>query len=299
MSSWNNGKAHFRERKTRVQPQLPIASQQIIQINPTNDTSNPSKYVLNKTNNKGNDAVICAIAFEEEPYIDEWIRYNIALGFSHIYIYDNSESNTLKDRNSTKVSVFHYPGDKQMFITRNIFCQTYKTKHTWVAHIDIDEFIVLKKHTTIIDFLNEYNDCESIALNWIMFGTSNEIEYRDEPITKRFQMCSKSVNDHYKCITKIKNIDQCLHSHRPVLHSGYIYDTNRKIVNNIYNPDGDNNIACIHHYYSKSEEEFKLKIRRKMVDEAPKRDMSLLNGLHLRDNDIYNSDAWDFYSKHI
>ena len=51
MSSWSN-KVHFRERKTFI-----------------------------------NDAIVCAIALNEELYIDEWIKYNLALGFSHIYIY--------------------------------------------------------------------------------------------------------------------------------------------------------------------------------------------------------------------
>jgi acyl-CoA dehydrogenase len=52
---------------------------------------------LNKTYN---DAVICAIALNEERYIDEWIQYNLFLGFSHIYIYDNSSNNVLKNKKS-------------------------------------------------------------------------------------------------------------------------------------------------------------------------------------------------------
>jgi len=62
MSLWSN-RVHFRERKTSI-----------------------------------NDAVVCAIALNEDLYIDEWITYNMALGFSHIYIYDNGE--TLKDKKS-------------------------------------------------------------------------------------------------------------------------------------------------------------------------------------------------------
>jgi hypothetical protein len=84
-----------------------------------------------------------------------------------------------------------------------------------------------------------------------------------------------------------------------MLNKGSIYDTNRKIITDIFNPDGDDLVACIHHYYTKSEEEFKSKIERRMVDEAPKRSTSLLDGVHLRDNDVYNSDAWNFYSRHL
>ena len=38
---------------------------------------------------------LMAIALNEDPYIDEWIKYNLMIGFDHVYIYDNSEGNTL------------------------------------------------------------------------------------------------------------------------------------------------------------------------------------------------------------
>jgi hypothetical protein len=295
MSSWSGGKVHFRERKM-PHPKIttPISPIPILNIPVSQNLSN---YVFNSKNI--NDAVICAIAFEEEPYIDEWIAYNLVLGFSHIYIYDNSNTFTLKNKNTNNVTVIHFPGEQKMLQSRDIFILQYKNKHKWVAHIDIDEFIVLKKHNNIIDFLNDYDDCDSIAINWLMFGTSNEINYRNEPVTKRFQYCSKDINQHYKCISKIKSINRCVHSHKPLLHNGSIYDTNRKVINDIFNPNGDYNVACIHHYYTKSEEEFKEKIERRMVDEHPKRQKLLLEEVHKRDNDVFNSDAWDFYSKHL
>ena len=67
--SWNNGRIHFREKKSGSK----------------------------------NDAVICAIALHEEPYIDEWIQYHLALGFSHIYLYDNSNDHILKNNHLRSV----------------------------------------------------------------------------------------------------------------------------------------------------------------------------------------------------
>lgn len=235
-----------------------------------------------------NDAVVCAIALEEDLYIDEWIKYNIALGFSHIYIYDNG--GTLKDKKSDRVTVIPFPGEMKMLQSRDIFTLQYKNKHKWCAFIDIDEFIVLKKHNHIMEFLNEY-DYDSIALNWLMFGTSNEKEYRDEPVTKRFRYCS--ISDGYKCISKLKSINIHISSHKPQI-KGHVYDTNRNIVTELYNK-GDYNIACIHHYWTKSEEEFKLKLQKRMADEHPKRSMDLLIDIHSKNNDVYNSDAWDFF----
>lgn len=273
MSSWNSGKIHFREKRTRV------------------------TLIQSLTDNV--DAVICAIMLNEERYIDEWIKYHLFLGFSHIYIYDNSDDNVLKDKHSDRTTIIHYPGKTKQLEVYNIFIPQYKSKHIWVAFIDCDEFIVLKKHDNILSFLNQYNNCTSIALNWLMFGTNNEKEYRDEPVTKRFTYCSNYINNHIKCITKLSYIDNYENPHRPVLLKGVIFDTNKNLIIDSLNPGGDAKIACIHHYYTKSEQEFREKLERGRADIVEKRSLDELHNIHSKNNDIYNSDAWDFYSKNI
>jgi hypothetical protein len=53
--------------------------------------------------------------------------------------------------------------------------------------IDIDEFVVLKKHDNIIDFMEEHcsEDCGQISLNWNMMTVSNETDYRPVPTLMR------------------------------------------------------------------------------------------------------------------
>jgi hypothetical protein len=284
MSSWASGRIHFREKKMSI----PLIENSIV-----NNT--PSNFLKNTHHN---DAVICSIALNEERYIDEWIKYHLFLGFSHIYIYDNSDDNILKNKQSDRITIIHYPGKTKQLEVYNIFISEYKSKHIWAAFIDCDEFIVLKKHDNILSFLNQYNNCGAIALNWLMFGTSNQKEYRDEPVTKRFTYCSKNIHNHIKCIAKLSYIDNYENPHRPVLLKSVIFDTNRNLVPDSLNPDGDNKIACIHHYYTKSEQEFREKIERGRADIIQKRNLDELHGIHSKNNEIYNSDAWDFYSKY-
>jgi len=246
-----------------------------------------------------NDAVICAIALHEEPYIDEWIQYHLFLGFNHIYIFDNSNTFTLKDKKSNKVSIIHFPGQTKQLEAYDLFVRMYHTKHKWAAFIDIDEFIVLKKHNYILDFLNDYNNCNTVVLNWIMFGTSHLQDYSNEPVTKRFQLCSNKMDIHFKSICKLSSIQRYINPHRPLLRVGDIYDTNLNIIMDYSNERGSTNIACIHHYYTKSENEFRNKINRGRADIIEKRNLLELDHIHERNNDIHNSDAWDFYSKHI
>src|SRR6185437_4283619 len=94
---------------------------------------------------------ICAIALDEESYLDEWIDYHHKLGFNHIYLYDNSPDHKLKDLNGTQVQVIHYPGSVKQMAAFNDCLKNAQKKDTseWIAFLDIDEFIILKKHAHI------------------------------------------------------------------------------------------------------------------------------------------------------
>jgi hypothetical protein len=244
------------------------------------------------------DAVICCIARNEERYIDEWIRYHLLRGFAHIYIYDNSHDHSLRNKKSEKVTVIHLPGDLQQLVAYDAFVLGYRQKHTWCAFIDCDEFIVLKRHRTIMEFLREYQDCKAIILYWKMFGTNHEAAYRDEPVTKRFTRCADHINPHFKSICQLRYIHKYINPHKPLLTTGTICDTNRRIVplDDYRMEGGDDKVACIHHYYSKSEQEFVEKIERGRADVSTKISRTELDDLHSRNNDVWNTEAWDFYS---
>ena len=42
-------------------------------------------------------AAICAIQKQGLKYVDEWVDYHMGIGFTTIYLYDNSEDFELKD----------------------------------------------------------------------------------------------------------------------------------------------------------------------------------------------------------
>ena len=293
MSSWSGGRVHFRERKL---PNLQnISEPNIVQTKPieSNISSAPSRWVIPKYT-----AVICAIALNEEKYIDEWIKYHIALGFQHIYIYDNSIEYSLKSKESSVVTVIPFPGPEKQLQAYDIFVTTYKNKHKWAAFIDCDEFVVLKKHTNIISFLNDYNDCECVGLNWLFFGTSNEKYYRNEPITKRFTLCSNDIDLHIKSICQLNKIYKYTLPHLPILLEGNTYNTAKEIINHHFNQSKNCDVAILHHYYTKSEEELKEKINRPRPDSQLKRNNNF-EWLCTQYNDVKNTDAWDFYSKNV
>jgi hypothetical protein len=142
---------------------------------------------------------------------------------------------------------------------------------THAIHIDIDEFIVLKKHANIVDFINEYIKCPNnnlfcggIAINWKFFGSSgHEIETND-PVTQRFTMTSLLGDKHIKTLFNVKLFEKYNTCHDIKVNNKYykIKSTNGQTIIGPFNDNPDTTIIQLNHYKCKTFPEF-LKIRQR------------------------------------
>jgi len=216
--------------------------------------------------------VIVAIAKLEQDYIEEWVKYHLALGFDFIYLYDNEDIptyNKILTKYANKMKIIHYPGNnfKQpvQYKILDDFNNNYMHKNniTHVIHIDIDEFICLKIHSNIKHFIDEYfiDDCAGIGINWVHFGSSNHTKKTNEPITQRFIMCQEKADRHIKILFSVLDINpdnlfKTLHNVNTI-NNKHIKSTNGLAISNIYNLLPDTSIIQLNHYKCKTYEEFK------------------------------------------
>lgn len=63
---------------------------------------------------------------------------------------------------------------------------TYMWNLSLQAFIDVDEFLVLKQHDTIDEFLSMHLPKGALAISWHIFGTGYTDNYTPLPVTKRF-----------------------------------------------------------------------------------------------------------------
>ena len=251
---------------------------------------------------KGNDEfplpVLVCIAKLEQNYIKEFVHYHLALGFSRIYLFDNEDVPTYADILRTyidagKLVVTHLPGNnhsvindagQQMFIpvqylALHIFTQQIMPdpQITHVAHIDIDEFIVLKKHNNICEFINEYikGDCAGIGMNWRFFGSSFNNDPITKPVVERFTMCAEKGDKHIKTIFRKDRFLQFDGCHTIKTKSGHIKSTDGTIIVGPYNQMAPIDVIQVNHYKCKTLAEFRY-IRTRMradVVGGPKEDV--------------------------
>jgi hypothetical protein len=237
-----------------------------------------------------NVALAC-IAKNETLYIEEWIQYHLYLGFDKVFVYQNDWRLQL---DSPLVEKIEFDGGGRQTEAYNNFLSTYYNDYEWVAFFDVDEFLVLKQHDSVKSFLNRYNEFDGVAINWYLFGDNNQPSPTNNySVLSRFTKRSKKIDKHIKCIVKT-NIDSKYNIHSPV--RGNIVDCNKNMVIGDFNERGDDSIAQINHYFTKTRDEWKLKKER---GRASAKNAMRLDGdfdLHNK-NEVEDLTALNFFVK--
>lgn len=256
-----------------------------------------------------NIALVC-IAKDEDNYIDEWIEYHLKLGFSKIIIHQNDWRYKGKYINDKSIELIEYDGPDKQMVAYNEFMKNNCNKYDWAGFIDIDEFVVLKKHSCISDFLADYNDYHAVGLNWNLFG-SNGLEFNGEySVIKRFTKCGKRFVEEIKCFVNFnKAKDSLTFTWNPHnvegSHDKTISVDKSHFINGPHNSDnkGCREIAYINHYYIKTPSEFRQKMDRGWpipMGKYPGYDTDLFNRFNAPEyNEYEDLTAYNFMYNHV
>lgn len=101
---------------------------------------------------------LCAIVRDENEYLKEWIVHHLAIGFDEIILYDNgsqvSPAEVVKElpfAMGLRVQVWRWKPEHAQIQCYNHHAR--QSDENWCAFIDIDEFIILKKHGSMKEYL--------------------------------------------------------------------------------------------------------------------------------------------------
>jgi hypothetical protein len=211
----------------------------------------------------GVKVAVVAIVRGEKPFLDEWLVYHRLLGVDHFFVYD--------DEPDLSVGGFLKPHFPHVTVVpwferhRNLPGRNKQTKaythalanglglFEWVMYLDVDEFLLLKRHSTIQEFLSGFDrSVSSVSLNWMVFGHNGF--YEDPPglvtsaLTKRMLLPSSRC----KSISRCADIVRVESAHRVVLGRGSrVGATGSAFTESQANP-GDVDVACVNHYQCRS-----------------------------------------------
>ena len=215
---------------------------------------------------------VCGIARDEDRYIVEWIAYHLAIGFDHVFLYDNLSVRpiaSLINRKAllNKVTVIRwpsYPDESAQQTAYRHFLSTYRDWVEWAAVIDLDEFIHLKQDTSISAFLARFPEASAVSINWRIFGSSGEASYRRSPMIERFQSASKV---EFEPNILVKTIHRLQRTRAIHIHYGdYVDDlvvspdgTQLVAGNHLKQTASNYAVAQINHYFVKTRDEWVVK----------------------------------------
>ncbi len=225
-----------------------------------------------KRNNTGRFA-LCCMAKCENDYIREWADYHIKLGFDKIYIYDNNDTDgeRLEDVigdlvRAGKCEIVDYRGRKCCQEDGYHDCYMKNgAAYDWIAVFDVDEFLTLRQHDNLRDFLSDqrFAAYEVLHLNWMCYGDNGLLDNDGRPCQERFtqplpydirRFKDFPENNHIKSIVRggLRHINWRYITHTPWCFYRCCDATGNSCAVRVpYNPYNFD-VAYFRHYYTKT-----------------------------------------------
>lgn len=236
-------------------------------------------------------SALCVIAKDENRYIEEWVQYHRCLGIGKIYLYDHNSQipmvNNIKsfvDEGFVEHIMFdgsHTRWEKEVFadnltkFSATIQGKAYQdclarfsSNHTFIGFIDIDEFIVFQDPSirNINSLLKRYEDYGGVSFYWILFGSGGHKMSPQDWVTRSYFKClprGRHQNTQFKSFVNTAFKPTMYSPHRAMFNlsssNSHLVDENRKPIAAGRNKNSTHSLVAIHHYATKSQQDFNIK----------------------------------------
>lgn len=154
---------------------------------------------------------IAAIMKNEKPYLKEWLEYHLMQGVEHFYLCDNDSTDGTEEylepyiKNGTITYIKQSGTNQQLKCYENIIAQ-YKDETTWLAIIDLDEYIVPLQKPDMRAFLSEFDDASEVSLNWMNYGDSEAVSRPSGLMTEFSTSHGRFLNHTVKSIVRPEKV---------------------------------------------------------------------------------------------
>jgi hypothetical protein len=222
-----------------------------------------------------NDFAICAIFREEAPFLDEWISFHVNVGAAHFYLYNNFSTDNFRETLEPwiarrVVTLIDWPKTVGQLSAYRDCVKRARRVYGWVAFIDIDEFLFSPQAIDIREILRRYQDLPGIEIWQAFFGSGGHNARPHLPVTEAYLKRAPLSRTTVKTIAKPRMVYK-VGVHQFKYWLGEALDPSRsKVVKGHHEPNL--NVLRINHYWSRSLEDLRTKIRRGDASSADTRD---------------------------
>ena len=243
-----------------------------------------------------NEIAIVACVKNESPYVGEWIEYHHRIGIDKFYIYDNDSEDRAELLRvldpwieSKIVDYVEFPGSIAQIPSYVDALEKHRFDCRYMGFIDIDEFIVPKQNRDLIDILDAtfklspppQTKIAALGINWRTFGSNGQDRKLPGGVIERFTKRAPDDlenNHHVKVIVNPRRVNRTTNPHNVIFYLNNIcVDENGLNIPLYHNPRNTVEKIQINHYYTKSREEYNLKLSRGRADVHSKYDPKMFD----------------------
>jgi len=220
------------------------------------------------------ELAVCAIFREEGPFLNEWLTFHTGVGASHFYLYNNFSTDNFRDVLAPwiargMVTLMEWPVSVgQLFAYRHCIRRA-RSQCSWLAFIDIDEFLFSPQMTDIRPILRRHVDLPGIVVWQAFYGSGGHAMRPALPVTEAYLKRAPLSQTSAKTIANPRLLYK-VGIHLSKYWIGDSLDTSRRRVRPGLSPVFD--VLRINHYWSRSIEDLTTKIKRNDASSSSQRD---------------------------
>lgn len=237
-------------------------------------------------------AALCSVR-DEGPYIVDWVAYMRALGFDHIYLFQNNSLDgtddlcaaldaagyiTYRDNSDADAAPpeqHSFPAQRRALgwahlLARDAGCD-------YVFPVDIDEYLELPRDHRIANLIDRLDAPDAISFAWRVMGSNGAQEFDPAPVTSRFTRAAAEddLGGRGRSFHQVKTLFRSdltdrFNVHRPLLDADALTrwraPDGADVLTLLSSDNGlkefDYSYANLRHYHCKSRTEFLVKMFR-------------------------------------
>jgi hypothetical protein len=157
-----------------------------------------------------------------EPNIKEWCIHHQLLGFDYICIFDHKSDIPLQQKdfrfipklaNRIQIIPCSWNNPIKIPLMKQAVHIANQLNIDWMLYLDADEFLVLNSCSHIKKMLNIFKNADSLAINWLMFGSNNHIKEPSGYIIENYTKSDLYLNKHVKSFVRPKQVINVTNPH--------------------------------------------------------------------------------------
>ena len=210
---------------------------------------------------------LCAIARDETPYLEEWVRFHAWLGAEHFILYDNQSAVPIAETlapyvEAGLVTVVPAPGVCPQRQAYEDCLSRFGPQHRWIGFLDLDEFAVPVLERDLRSLLSEYEPYAGLVANWVTYGSCGHDAPPPGNVVENYPLACPDQDCHVKCFVDPSRVSATDSPHYFLPEQGsHLVNENLLPVHGNHAPHARDKIR-INHYFYRSRQDFRRKIDR-------------------------------------